>query len=113
MAITSPFDGIIALGQPSDQRSSLSPPRRFLRVRRTAGTAVAVVSAVSYRIAELGGDLAGRFAIGDDEEVEVIELETARTSLSDEMLGAIESAVRQFLRRGESMPNLRRILATA
>ena len=87
--------------------------RRFLRIRRTAGTAIAVVSAATCRIAELGSEVARRFSLRDDEQVDVIELATAGTSLSEEMINAVEAALRPFLQRGESMPNLRRILSAA
>ena len=103
-------DGFIALQRSLDGRANDVRPRRFLRIRRTAGSAVAVVSAATCRIAELGGDIARRLSLRDDEQIEVIELSTTTTTLSDEMIGAIEAAIRPFLLGGESLPNLRRLL---
>jgi hypothetical protein len=105
-------EGLIALHRMTGSRKGQPRPRRFLRIRRTAGTAIAVVSAVSCRIAELGEDLARRLSLRDDEQIEVIELSTGATTLTDEMIGAIEAAIRPFLLRGEAIPNLRQLLVT-
>src|SRR5688500_14446156 len=103
-------DGFIALQRTSGSGAVDARPRRFLRIRRTAGSAIAVVSAATCRIAELGGDIARRLSLRDDEQIEIIELSTGSTTLSDEMIGAIEAAIRPFLLGGESLPNLRRLL---
>lgn len=104
-------DGIIALESGTSARKSATRPRRFLRIRRTAGAAATVVTAVTCRIAELGGDLARRLSLRDDEQVEVIELSTTGTRLSDEMINAIEAAILPFLLGGEKVPDLRKLLA--
>lgn len=105
-------EGLIALHRLAGSRKGQPRPRRFLRIRRTAGTAIAVVSAASCRIAELGGDLARRLSLRDDDQIEVIELSTGADTLTDEMIGAIEAAIRPFLLRGESVPNLRQLLTS-
>src|SRR5688500_10431898 len=104
-------DGLIALYRSSSNRRDPSRPRRFLRIRRTAGTAIAVVTAVTCRIAELGGDIARRLSLRDDDQVEVIDLSTSNTTLTDEMIGAIEAAIVPFLARGETVPDLKPLLA--
>ena len=106
-------DGLIALHRDSRRRSEALGPRRFLRIRKTAGTAIAVVTAVSCRIAELGGDLARRLSMRDDDQVEVIELSTGSASLTDEMIRAIEAAILPFLLVGEAVPDLRKHLGRA
>jgi hypothetical protein len=103
-------EGLIALHRMAGSRKGQPRPRRFLRIRRTAGSAIAVVSAATCRIAELGSDLARRLSLRDDEQIEVIELSTGASTLTDEMIGAIEAAIRPFLLRGEALPNLRQIL---
>lgn len=105
-----PSEGLVPLNSLAGSRTGQPRPHRFLRIRRTAGTAIAVVSAVRCRIAELGGDLARRFALRDDDQIEVIELATGTGALTDESIGAIEAAIRPFLLRGESVPNLRKLL---
>ncbi|MBC8143951.1 MAG: hypothetical protein H7X80_00110 [bacterium] len=104
-------DGLIALQRSSTSRTDSSRLRRFLRIRRTAGSAIAVVTAVTCRIAELGGDIARRLSLRDDDQVEVIELSTGGATLTDEMIGAIEGAITPFLHGGESLPDLRPLLA--
>jgi hypothetical protein len=106
-------EGLIALHRLTNGRTGQPPPRRFLRIRRSAGTAIAVVSAATCRIAELGSGLARRLALRDDEQIEIIELSTGATTLTDEMIRAIEAAIRPFLLRGETIPNLRQLLLSA
>lgn len=105
-------EGLIALHRLAGSRKGQPRPHRFLRIRRSAGTAIAVVSAASCRIAELGGDLARRLSMRDDDQVEVIELSTGAATLTDETIGAIEAAIRPFLLRGEVVPDLRQLLVS-